>query len=434
MRHVAIVGSGPAGYYSAEALQKAFEGAVAIDMIDRLPVPYGLIRFGVAPDHQSIKAVSKRYEKVALSPGVRFVGNVTVGGDVTIRELTDLYDAVILATGAPNDRPLGIPGDTLPGVIGSAAFVGWYNGHPDFAALDPPLDASSAAVVGNGNVALDVARILSKTPAEFVGSDIVAHAFEALGNSSIRDIHLLGRRGPHQIAMTPKELGELGHLEDAAPQVDSADFPPEGDDAALEPGLRKSVTHLRSFASLEASKRKTIHFDFFARPLAIEGDGKAERVMVERTRLDEAGRAVGTGETYTVEAGLVVSCIGYKTPPVEGVPYDESLGRFVNRDGVIGNGLYCVGWARRGPTGTIGTNRPDGYEVAAGIAATLGAGDGGKPGGQGLDRLLAERGADIVTFDDWRQIETAEAARARPGSPREKFVAVSEMIGAARAL
>ncbi|MDP8994596.1 MAG: FAD-dependent oxidoreductase [Pseudomonadota bacterium] len=432
MRHVAIVGSGPAGYYSAEALQKAFGGDLRIDMIDRLPVPYGLIRFGVAPDHQSIKAVSKRYEKVALSPGVRFVGNVCVGSDVSVAELKQLYDAVILATGAPHDRPLGIPGEDLPGVVGSAAFVGWYNGHPEFAGLDPPLDVAAAAVIGNGNVALDVARILAKTPAEFVGSDIVAHAFEALGSSAIRTIHVLGRRGPHQIAMTPKELGELGHLENAAPKVDLTDFPPEEADAALEPGLRKSVAHLRAFVDLPQDKAKTIDFDFFAKPLAIEGDGKAERIVVERTRLDEAGRAVGTGETYAVPCGLVVSCIGYKTSPVEGVPYEQDRGRFANEEGVIGDGLYCVGWARRGPTGTIGTNRPDGYEVAEKIAAALRGGAGEKEGGAGLDRLLAGRGAQVVSFEDWRQIEAAEAARARPGSPREKFIAVSDMLLAAR--
>src|SRR5919106_668413 len=279
MRHVAIIGSGPAGYYSAEALQKLYGDKVRVDMIDRMPVPYGLIRFGVAPDHQSIKAVYRRYEKVALADNVRFVGNVCVGRDVTIEELRGLYDAIILATGAPDDRPLGIPGDDLPGVIGSAAFVGWDNGHPEFADLDPPPEAQAAAVVGNGNVALDVARILAKTPAEFAGSDIVSHAFGALGAASIREIHVLGRRGPHQIAMTPKELGELGHLEDAAPRVDLADFPPEVDDALLEPGMRKSVTHLRSFATLEpGGKSKTILFDFFAKPVRIEGDGKVERV------------------------------------------------------------------------------------------------------------------------------------------------------------
>jgi len=434
MRHVAVIGSGPAGYYSAEALQKQFGDDVRVDVIDRMPVPYGLIRFGVAPDHQSIKAVSRRYEKVALSDNVRFCGNVLVGRDVTVPELLELYDAVILATGAPNDRPLGIPGDDLPGVIGSAAFVGWYNGHPEFAGLDPPLDVAAAAVIGNGNVALDVARILAKTPHEFVGSDIVAHAFGALGNSAIRRIHVLGRRGPHQIAMTPKELGELGHLEDAVPEVDLEDFPPALDDALLEPGQRKSVTYLREFASLTPDKARTIVFDFFARPLRIEGEGRAERLIVEKTRLDDRGAAVGTGETYAVECGLVVSCIGYKTPPIEGVPYEEDRGRFANSGGVIeagpNGGLYCVGWARRGPSGTIGTNRPDGYEVAEKIAADLAAVGGRKSGRAGLDTLLDSRGVELVTFRDWQRIEAAEAARARAGSPREKFVAIEEMLGA----
>lgn len=430
MRHIAVIGSGPAGYYSAEALQKEFGDGVRIDVVDRLPTPFGLVRSGVAPDHQSLKAVSKRYEKVALSDGARFVGNVTVGQDVSIDELLGLYDAVILATGAPNDRPIGIPGGDLPGVIGSAAFVGWYNGHPEFAGLNPPLDVKAAVVIGNGNVALDVARILSKTPAEFVGSDIVAHAFEALGNSSIRDIHVLGRRGPHQIAMTPKELGELGHLEAAAPHVDIEDFPPEADDALLEPGMRKSVTHLREFAAAAGRKDKTIDFDFFAMPVAIEGDGKVERVIVEKTRLTDDLRSVGTGETYAIDCGLVVSCIGYTTPPIEGVPYEHGRGRFANSGGAIGPGLYCVGWARRGPTGTIGTNRPDGYEVAERIKADLGGGAGRKEGRPGLDKLLESRGVDVVTFRDWQKIEAAEVARARDGSPREKFTAIADMLGA----
>ncbi|HTU10136.1 MAG TPA: FAD-dependent oxidoreductase [Allosphingosinicella sp.] len=430
MRHIAVIGSGPAGYYSAEALQKLYGDDVRVDMIDKMPVPYGLIRFGVAPDHQSIKAVSRRYEKVALSDNVRFCGNVLVGRDVSIPELRGLYDAVILATGAPNDAPLEIPGGDLPGVIGSASFVGWYNGHPEFAGLAPPLHVDSAVVIGNGNVALDVARILSKTPAEFVGSDIVAHAFGELGNAAIRTIHILGRRGPHQIAMTPKELGELGHLEAAVPRVDLADFPPEMDDALLEPGQRKSVTHLREFASLPPGKPKTIVFDFFAKPVGVEGDGRVERLVVERTRLDERGAAVGTGEAYTIDCGLIVTCIGYKTPPIEGVPYEKDRGRFANHDGVIGDGLYAVGWARRGPSGTIGTNRPDGYEVADKIAADLASVTGRKEGRAGLDKLLASRNVDLVTFKDWQRIEAAEAARAREGSPREKFVAIEDMLGA----
>jgi NADPH-dependent glutamate synthase beta subunit-like oxidoreductase len=432
MRHIAVIGSGPAGFYTAEACLKAFGEGVCVDLIDKLPVPYGLIRFGVAPDHQSIKAVSRRYEQVALSPQVRFLGNVAVGQDVSVAELLALYDAVVLATGAPADRGLGIPGADLAGVVGSAAFVGWYNGHPDFADLEPVLDGPGAVVVGNGNVALDVARILSKSRAEFEGSDICGHALDALDRSGIVRVTLLGRRGPHQIAMTPKELGELGHLERAQPHVDPADLPEPGADAVLEPGVRKSVAHLRDFAAEPVSpKPVTIDFDFFAAPVRIEGEGRAERVVVERTRLDADLRSVPTGETYVVPATLVVSCIGYETPPIEGVPYEHGRGRFANSEGRVLPGLYAVGWARRGPSGTIGTNRPDGYAVAELIAADTGDGQG-KAGPDGLDALLASRNVGAVSFRDWQKIEAAEAARARTGSPREKFVSVEEMIAASR--
>ena len=430
MRHIAIVGSGPAGYYSAEAAQKKFGDDVRVDIIDRLPVPYGLIRFGVAPDHQSIKGVYKRYETVNLSENVRFVGNVSVGTNVSVEELMGLYDAVVLATGAPNDRPLDVPGADLPGVIGSAAFVGWYNGHPDFADLDPPLGAPGAVVVGNGNVALDVARILSKTRDEFSGADIVSHALDALDHSGVKRVTLLGRRGPHQIAMTPKELGELGHLIRARPTVEPADLPPQADDALLEPGMRKSVTHLREFATNGGDPKEiTIEFDFFASPVAVEGDGKVERIVVERTKLDADMRSVGTSETYVIPCGLVISCIGYLTPPIEGVPYEHGRGRFANSEGRVLPGLYCVGWARRGPTGTIGTNRPDGYAIVDLIEADIGGGKG-RQGRPGLDALLESRGIDVVTFRDWKKIEEAEIARAREGAPREKFVAVEDMIAA----
>lgn len=433
MRHVAIVGSGPAGYYTAEALQKLLGDRVRIDIVDRLPVPFGLIRTGVAPDHQSIKAVSRRYEAVALSDTVRFVGNVTVGSAITVDDLMALYDAVVLATGAPDDRPLDIPGADLPGVVGSAAFVGWYNGHPDHADLAPPLATPHAAIIGNGNVALDVARILSKAPAEFDGSDIVNHALDALKASHIRSIALLGRRGPHQIAMTPKELGELGHLERAAPRVDPLDFPPLDDDALLEPGVRKSVNHLRGFAANPVAKPITIEFDFFAMPVAVEGDGRAERLIVERTRLDEGLRSVGTGEHYSIPAGLIVTCIGYQTPPIPGVPYEHGRGRFANTDGMILPGLYCVGWARRGPSGTIGTNKPDGTAIAERIVTESGGVDAaatGKRGRMGLDDLVTARGLDIVTFRDWQKIDAVEISAARPGSPREKLVRVGEMLNA----
>ena len=429
MRHFAIVGSGPAGFYTAEALEKAYGDQARIDILDRYPVPYGLIRFGVAPDHQSLKAVSKRYDKVAESAGVDFIGNVTVGRDVSVAELLDCYDAVILAIGAPHDRKLGIPGEDLPGVIGSAEFVGWYNGHPDFADLAPPLGGTHAAVIGNGNVALDCARILSKTRAEFEGSDIVGHALDALDASAIRTITILGRRGPHQIAMTPKELGELGHLEATLPVVDLNDFPPMDADEALEPGQRKSVTILREFNNIRANRPKTMIFDFFARPVRIEGEGKAERIVVERTELDDKGGPRGTGETYEVPASLIITSIGYSTPPVEGVAYDERGGKFLNDKGKIADRLYAVGWARRGPTGTIGTNRPDGYEVADQVAAALPAGSASdKTGAEALKKLLESRGVMATDYDDWRKIEQTEAARARPGSPREKFVRHQEWL------
>ncbi|MEO0440896.1 MAG: FAD-dependent oxidoreductase [Pseudomonadota bacterium] len=432
MRHIAIIGSGPAGYYSAEAAQKKYGDDVQVDIIDRLPVPFGLIRTGVAPDHQSIKAVSRRYEKTALTDNVRFVGNVTVGTDVSIEELQGFYDAVILATGAPNDRTLDIPGSDLDGVIGSASFVGWYNGHPDFAELHPPLDAKTVAIIGNGNVALDVARILAKTEDEFVGSDIVGHALDALNRSSVERIIFLGRRGPHQIAMTPKELGELMHLERARPVVDPLDFPDEGDDAMLEPGMRKSVTHLREFFRKAGELREkpvSIDFDFFAMPVEIKGDNRVQSLVVEKTQLDKEMRSTGTGESYEIGCELVISCIGYRTPPIEGVPYEHGRGRFANVDGRILPGLYCVGWARRGPTGTIGTNKPDGFAIIEAVAEDIGKGDN-RDGRAGLDRLLERRGVEAVTFRDWKKIEEAEIANARDGAPREKFTDIEAMIAA----
>jgi len=436
VRHIAIIGSGPAGYYTAEAAQKAFGEDVAVDVFDRLPVPYGLIRTGVAPDHQSIKGVSRRFEQTALTDNVRFVGNITIGHDITVAELRELYDAVILATGAPSDRPLDLPGADLANVFGSAAFVGWYNGHPQFTTLEPDLSGKTAVVIGMGNVALDVARILSKTPREFEGSDIVAHALDSIAASSIERIVVLGRRGPHQIMMTPKELGELASLDRALPRVDPRDLPDQGDDALLEPGLRKSVNHLRSFSTIpetiHAEKAIEIDFDFFGQPRALRGDGKVEAIEVERTEV-VSGKAKGTGEFYTIPASLVVSCIGYRTSPIPDVPFDERAGRFANDQGRILPGLYCVGWARRGPSGTIGTNRPDGFDIIDKVVADISTGALGsarKQGRPAFDAIASERKLDVVTFRDWKKIEQAEEQAARDGAPREKFVDVEAMIRA----
>ena len=432
---IAIVGSGPAGYYTAEAAQKQWGDDVQVDIFDRMPVPYGLIRTGVAPDHQSIKGVSRRYEKTALTDNVRFVGNVAIGRDIDISRLHELYDAIILATGAPDDRKLGLAGEDLANVFGSAAFVGWYNGHPAFARLDPDLSVRNAVIIGMGNVALDVARILAKSEAEFAGSDIVGHALERLKASRVERITILGRRSPHAIAMTPKELGELDQLERARPVVDPADLPSESSDDALEPGQKKSVAVIRRFAEAEADGANPLFeivFDFFASPAEIVGHGKVSGVRVERTALEE-GRLVGTGDFYSIPADLVISCIGYRTAPIEGVPFDDRMGRFDNDEGRISPGLYCVGWARRGPTGTIGTNRPDGYAIIDKIAADLNSGElpkAAKPGRPGFDLFAADAGLDIVTFRDWQRIEQAEEAAARDGSPREKFVDIADMIAA----
>ena len=425
---LAIVGAGPAGYYTAEAAQKQWGDEVRIDIIDRLPTPYGLIRAGVAPDHQSIKAVTKRYEATNLAPGTRLVGNVELGRDVSIDELMGLYDAVVLSVGAPLDKPIGIPGDDLPGVIGSAAFVGWYNGHPDHAGLNVDLSHHGAAIIGNGNVAIDCARVLAKTVDELAATDIAGHALQTLAASAVRDVHIIGRRGPHQASFTTKEAGELGHLVRAQPIVRAGDFPPEADDAALDPGQRKMVTHLRGFAgSGRGDKPVTINFEFFRRPVAVEGAGKAQRLIVETTRLED-GRAVGTGELHAIPCGLVIACIGYRTAAIPGIDWSEALGRFpTDAAGRIAPALYASGWARRGPSGTIGTNRPDGFSVVAamvddGIAAS------GKPGPAGLDALLASRAVTPTDFAAWQKIEAAEVAAARAGSPREKLVAVAEML------
>lgn len=428
MRQIAIIGSGPSGFYAAEAALKAFGEDVAVDILDRLPTPYGLIRAGVAPDHQSIKAVSRRYEAVAKDPRVRFIGNVEVGRDIALAELLGFYDDVVLAVGAPEDRRLGIPGEDLPGVFGSGAFVGWYNGHPDFAGLAPPLDRPGVAVIGNGNVAIDCARVLAKTTGELAGSDIAAHALAALERSAVRDVHILGRRGPYQASFTLKEVGELGELARATPVVRPEDLPDPAGDATLETGQRRVVEVLRRFAAAgpDPAKPVRIHFAFFHRPSRILGSERVEGIEVALTRVDEAGNAIDTGETRIIPCGLVIAAIGYRSLPLEGAAFDARGGRFANDDGRIAERLWCVGWAKRGPSGTIGTNRPDGFAVIERIRAE-GAPPAGRPGRAGLLAVLAERRVRPSSFADWEAIDRAEVAAARPGAPREKIVDIEAL-------
>ncbi len=425
---VAIVGAGPAGYYTAEALTKGHDD-VCVDIIDRLPTPYGLIRAGVAPDHQSIKNVFKRYEATNLQDNVRFVGNLSLGRDITLIELLDLYDAVILATGAAKDRALGIDGENLKGVIGSACFVGWYNSHPDFTHLDPALNIPAVAVIGNGNVAIDVARILAKTPEEMAQTDIAKHAATILEKSAIKDIYILGRRGPLEGSFTPKELAELNNLDRCVALVDPKQLPSEEDlPNDLGGGIKKNLVALRSMSNNKPTDKPVrLHIKFYVRPVTIIGDeeGHVKNILLERTKIID-GKAFGTGEIESLDVGLVVPCIGYKTSPIADVPYNVSKGHFENNLSHIRDHLYCVGWAKRGPTGTIGTNKPDGISVANRILEEV------KPSGRlgrvGLDRIIKERDLEIITFHDWKIIEAAEHAAAKNGSPRIKFTEIDDMI------
>lgn len=423
---VAIVGAGPAGYYTAEALTKGRDD-VCVDIIDRLPTPYGLIRAGVAPDHQSIKNVIRRYEATNLQDNVHFVGNLSLGSDITLTELMNLYDAVILATGAAKDRTLGIEDENLDGVIGSASFVGWYNSHPDFTHLDPALDIPAVAVIGNGNVAIDVARILAKTPKEMAHTDIAEHASRILEKSAIKDIYILGRRGPLEGAFTPKELTELNTLERCVALVDADQLPSDEDlPEDLTGGKKKNLAALRAMSQNNPKDKPIrLHLKFYRRPMAIIGDERVNSIRLEHTEVID-GKCFGKGETETLDAGLVIPCIGYKTSPIKDVPYNKSKGCFDNDEGYIRDNLFCVGWAKRGPTGTIGTNKPDGISVAKRILQDIKP--SGRLGREGLNQIIAERNLEIITFRDWKVIEAAEEAAAKNGGPRNKFSEIDDMV------
>jgi ferredoxin--NADP+ reductase len=453
---VAIVGSGPAGFYAAEQLMKPEETTVEVDMFDRLPTPFGLVRAGVAPDHPKIKSVIRVYEKTAARPGFRFFGNVDVGADITVDELRERYHCVLFAYGTSVDRQLGIPGEDLPGSHSATEFVNWYNAHPDFADREYDLSTERVVVIGNGNVAADVARMLALPREELETTDTADHAIEALAESGVKEILVLGRRGPAQAAFTNPEVRELGEMTQADIVIDPADMDLDPisreyvDSEDCDPTNRRNVEIFTEFSQRpEEGKKQKIVLRFLRSPIEIEGDGRVERIVVGKNELVEEGgsvRAKDTGERETIECGLVLRSIGYKGIPLEGVPFDEKRGVIPNENGRVQEaaggeqvpGLYATGWIKRGPSGVIGTNKKDSLDTVTNLFADLEAGkipEAPMAADRGAtESLLAERKPDHVTYEGWEAIDAAEVAAGEPhGRPRVKFCKVEEMVEASKA-
>jgi ferredoxin--NADP+ reductase len=441
---VAIVGSGPSGFYAAEALYDSGR-SVRLDMFDRLPTPFGLVRGGVAPDHQKIKNVIKVYDRLAAHEQFHFLGNVSVGRDLSVKELQAHYDAVLFACGAETDQRLGIPGEDLPGSHTATSFVGWYNAHPDYRHFEFDLSGEVAVVIGQGNVAMDVSRILAKTVDELKDTDIAAHALEVLAASRIREIHLVGRRGLVQAKFTPPEIKEIGELADCDPVVDPADL--EFDAASLaeleDPGngtARRNIAVLREFAARPApTKRKRYIIRSYLSPVELVGRSRVEKVIFEKNQLvgePFKQSARGTGVKTEMECQVFFRSVGYRGVPVPGVPFDEKKGIFPNQKGRITErgevlpGLYAAGWIKRGPSGVIGTNKPDSHETVASLLADLASlTPCSHPDTESLVELLRSRQVRVVSWEDWRRIDAAEIERGKAkGKPREKFASVEEML------
>ena len=447
---VAVVGSGPAGFYAAGHLLGS-DPSVEVDMIERLPTPWGLVRLGVAPDHPKIKAVSRAFERIAEQPGFRFFGDVTVGRELAHDDLLRLYDAVVYAVGAQTDRPMGIPGEDLPGSWAATELVAWYNGHPDYQELEFDLSGERAVVVGAGNVAVDVVRMLALSPEEIRPTDTTDAAIEAILGSGLKEIVLLARRGPAQAAFTTPELKELGELADADVIVDAAELELDPvSEAALEhdTNARRNVEVLREYAArTPAGKRRTIHLRFAVSPAAILGEDRVEGVELVRNELvaDDAGRirAVATEERETIPCGIVFRSVGYLGVALPGVPFDEGRatipnqgGRMVDAHGGPVPGVYCTGWIKRGPNGVIGTNKKDATETTELLledarAGLLGRGDPAATA-DSVEELLASRGAEPVTYAGWGAIDAEERRRGEPqGRPRIKLSTWDELRAAA---
>ncbi|MFC4529635.1 FAD-dependent oxidoreductase [Sphaerisporangium dianthi] len=408
---VAIVGSGPAGIYTAEALTKQAGEPVEIDVLDRLPTPYGLVRYGVAPDHTSIKSIAGYLRKVLELPSVRFLGGVELGSDVTAGDLGACYDAVVYCTGAMVDRHLGIPGEDLPGSVAATDFVNWYCGHPDMPPDAFSLDSAEVAVIGVGNVAVDVVRILAKTADELRSTDVPQEVLDRLAKSQVTTIHMIGRRGPEHAKFTLKELRELGELVNCDVLV-RPDEAGSGELGGLSRQVRGNVEVLRSWsARTPAGRPRRMDVRFWLRPVEILGSGKVEALRLERTRLSD-GRVVGTGEYETIPAGMVLRSVGYQSVPLPGVPFDTATMTVPNDAGRVAEGQYVAGWLKRGPTGVIGTNKSDAAETVRTLLADLGARPERPEPAARLEEVLAARGVRPVTYDNWLAIEAAEAALA----------------------
>jgi ferredoxin--NADP+ reductase len=414
---IAIVGAGPAGYFAAQALQNLAtdEVSYSIDMIERLPTPWGLVRSGVAPDHPKIKTVSKVFEKIANTEGFRLFANLELGSDISIEDLRDRYDAVVIATGSARGKELGIPGEDLPGSLSAATFVPWYNAHPDFKDESIDLSSETAIVIGAGNVAMDVARMLALEPSELDPTDTADHAIDALKKSAIRNVIISARRGPEHAAFTSPELRELPKLEHTNvvihPEDISAALVRAGEE--IEKDTKSNLDAMTLIAEREpTSHERTLTFQFLATPVEIKGDGKVEEVVFQRT---------GGDERFSIKCGLVVTAIGYEADSLDGIPYER--GKVVNREGHVAGNLYVVGWAKRGPSGVIGTNKSDAADVMKLLVSHL-----GNPKDSGdITELITDK--TIVTQKHWEAINTAEVAAGEPlGKPRKKAVSREDLL------
>jgi ferredoxin/flavodoxin---NADP+ reductase len=447
---VAVIGAGPAGFYAAGHLLNA-EAPVEVDLFDRLPTPFGLVRAGVAPDHPKIKSVVRVYQKTAAKEGFRFFGGVELGRDLHRTDLLDRYHAVIYAIGAATDRKLGIPGEDLPGSEAATTFVGWYNGHPDHPDRDFDLDCQRVVVVGNGNVAIDCARMLALGRDELQRTDTADHAIDVLAADAVEEIVILGRRGPVQAAFTNPELLELGELEHADVIVDPADLELDAasqawlESEACDKTTRENVRILREYAAREPEgKPKRIVLRFLTSPVELRGNGRVEEIVVERNELapreDGSLAAKATGERETLTCGLVLRSIGYKGIAIPEVPFDERRGTIPNVAGRIVDGEdhvtgeYVTGWIRRGPSGVIGTNKKDGQEAANSLLADAEAGLlDGPASDQDVAELLTEREVDFVSWEGWERIDEHEVSLGSPhGRPRVKLTSYEQLHGTAR--